>query len=385
MKPSIRIAEVSTYYFEKKLREIRLLEAHGKDIINLGIGSPDMAAPESVITALKNTASHKRASKYQSYNGIPELRKGLSKWYNDIYGVRLNPDKEILPTMGSKEAIMHIHLAFCNPGDTVLIPNPGYPSYISSAKILGLNIKYYNLYAFNNWKPSINELQQLNLTNCKVMWINYPNMPTGAKLQREDFERLISFAEKHEILLVNDNPYSLILNKNPLSIHSCCNNYKDVLELNSLSKSHNMAGWRVGVVSGSEENIRYILKVKSNFDSGMYKPIQLAAVQALSLGAKWFTGLNIEYQERASIVYEILDVLKCTYNREHKGMFIWAKVSTTHQNGEELSDILLCEYCIFATPGFVFGTNGDQYIRFSLCAEQEQLKEALNRIKKREK
>jgi len=381
MKLSNNIANIKTYYFAKKLAEVRILNESGKGIINLGIGSPDIATPNAVVDSLKAAISKEGASQYQSYSGIPELRKGFANWYKEIYDVDLNPDTEILPLMGSKEAIMHIHLAFCNPGDTVLIPNPGYPTYASSAKMLWLNVVYYNLKEDNDWLPSIAELEKLALLNCKVMWINYPNMPTGAVAERACLTRLIEFAKQKEMLLVNDNPYSLILNSKPISIHSCSTDYNDVLELNSLSKSHNMSGWRVGVVSGSEENIRHLLKVKSNFDSGMYKPIQIAAVEALKMGNEWFDELNQEYNERAAIIYEIIEQLGCTHNENHKGMFVWAKVNPSQRSGEELSDYLLYNHDVFATPGSVFGTNGDQYIRFSLCVEQNQLKEVLNRVK----
>jgi len=383
MKLSNNIANIKTYYFAKKLAEVRALNESGKVIINLGIGSPDIATPNAVMNSLKTAISKEGASQYQSYSGIPELRKGFAKWYKTIYDVDLNSDTEILPLMGSKEAIMHIHLAFCNPGDTVLIPNPGYPTYASSAKMLGLNVVYYNLIEDNDWLPSIAELEKLPLSNCKVMWINYPNMPTGATAERACLTRLIEFAKQKEVLLVNDNPYSLILNSKPISIHSCSADYDEVLELNSLSKSHNMSGWRVGVVSGSEENIRHLLKVKSNFDSGMYKPIQIAAVEALKMGNEWFDELNQEYNERAAIIYEIIEQLGCTHNEKHKGMFVWAKVNPSQRSGEELSDYLLYNHDIFATPGSVFGTNGDQYIRFSLCVEQKQLREVLNRVKNR--
>lgn len=381
MKPSNRISKIQTYYFARKLAEIRQLNEQGKTIINIGIGSPDIDTPKTVIEELKETASLEGASQYQSYIGLPELRQAFANWYQQIYDVQLDPEKEILPLMGSKEGIMHIHMAFCNPGDSVLIPNPGYPSYAASAKILGLNIIYYNLNEYDNWLPKLDELSESDLKNCKLLWINYPNMPTGANAQKKDLQKLIDFAKKHEVLLVNDNPYSLILNDHPLSIHSCKSEYPDILELNSLSKSHNMAGWRVGLVSGSAENIQHILKVKSNFDSGMYKPIQLAAAKALNLENEWFETLNKEYKQRATIIYKILDLLGCTYKKNHTGLFIWAKVNSSYNNGEELSDKLLYEYGIFATPGIVFGSSGDQYIRFSLCVNQEQLNQALTRIK----
>lgn len=382
MQASERMASIQPYYFAKKLAEVRARIAQGKNIINLGIGSPDMATPTPVVTQLKNSVMADGAGHYQPYNGIVELRQAFSEWYQKTYDVSLNPATEILPLMGSKESVMHIHLAFCNPGDTVLVPNPGYPTYSASAKMLGLHISHYELKEENNWLPSLEELEAKVSAGCKVMWINYPHMPTGAKATKEDLEKLICFAKKHKLLLVNDNPYSLILNEEPLSIHNCDTVYPEVLELNSLSKSHNMAGWRVGMVSGSEENIQNILKVKSNFDSGMFKPIQQAAVEALSLGNEWLKALNEEYEERIQLVWEILDRLQCTYNKENKGMFVWAKVNEKYKNGSELSDHLLYEYDVFATPGSVFGSSGAQYIRFSLCATREDLKEALNRIKK---
>ena len=357
------------------------MQEAGNDILNLGIGSPDIAAPKLVIDTLKETASHKEASQYQPYNGIAALRIGFSDWYKRVFDVTLNHETEILPLLGSKEAVMHIHLAFCNPGDTILVPNPGYPAYAASAKLLGLTIVYYDLEESNNWMASIDQLQQKVTKNCKILWVNYPNMPTGAVVGKKELSDLVNFAKHNNLLLVNDNPYSLVLNKTPLSVHSCSGNYENVLELNSLSKSHNMSGWRVGFVSGSSINIKHILHIKSNFDSGMYKPIQLAATKALSLGEEWFDDLNSEYRERAKIVYELLDYLKCTYTGNQSGMFVWAKVNSNQLSGENLSNQLLYSTNIFVTPGFVFGSNGDQYIRISLCASQTQLKEALNRLK----
>lgn len=380
MQVSKRVANIEPYYFADKLSEVRSLKESGKDIINLGIGNPDIDTPTPVIEELKAATNHKGSGQYQPYNGIPELRKAIANWYLRVYGVSLSPNDEILPLMGSKEAVMHIHLAFCNAGDTILVPNPGYPTYSSSAKMLGLNVCYYNLYESNNWMPSIEELEHLVTDNCKIMWINYPNMPTGANAEKKVFEKLISFASKHHLLLVNDNPYSLILNTSPLSIHSCNNDYKDVLELNSLSKSYNMAGFRVGIVSGNSENIKNILKVKSNFDSGMYKPIQLAAIKALNLGNEWTQKFNKEYHERIKLVWEILDNLKCTYNKYNRGMFVWAKVGHNHKTGDTLSNHLLYNYDVFVTPGNVFGSNGRNYVRLSLCAPQEKLRKTLNRI-----
>lgn len=381
MKPSNRISKGGTYYFADKLNELKKMQEAGNDILNLGVGSPDIAAPKLVIDTLKETASHKEASQYQPYNGIAALRIGFSDWYKRVFDVTLNYETEILPLLGSKEAVMHIHLAFCNPGDTILIPNPGYPAYAASAKLLGLTIVNYDLEESNNWMACIDQLQQKVTKNCKILWVNYPNMPTGAVVGKKELSDLVNFAKHNNLLLVNDNPYSMVLNKTPLSVHSCSGNYENVLELNSLSKSHNMSGWRVGFVSGSPINIKHILQVKSNFDSGMYKPIQLAATKALSLGEKWFNELNSEYKERAKIVYELLDFLKCTYTENQSGMFVWAKVNSNQLSGENLSNQLLYSTNIFVTPGFVFGSNGDQYIRISLCASQTQLKEALNRLK----
>jgi LL-diaminopimelate aminotransferase len=380
MKGSHRISTIETYYFAKKLAEIRTLIAQGKDIINLGIGSPDIDTPNSIIEVLKNAAEEDGAGKYQAYKGIAELREAFANWYSQVFDVHLNSETEILPLMGSKESILHVHLAFCDPGDTVLVPNPGYPTYESSAKMVGVNVVHYNLTEENGWLPSMDELESLVNNKCKVMWINYPHMPTGVNASKEDLEKLIRFAQKHQILLVNDNPYGLILNDNPLSIHACESDYKDVLELNSLSKSHNMSGWRVGVVTGSKENIDLLLKAKSNMDSGMYKPIQLAAVEALNLGNEWREKLNLEYKARVELVWQILDELNCTYNKNYTGLFVWSKVGEQYANGRELSDQLLYDYDVFAAPGMVFGSNGEKYIRFSLCAPINQLKEALKRI-----
>lgn len=381
MKPSNRISNVPTYYFAKKLAEIAEMNKNKCNVINLGIGSPDLNTPDDVLTTLKTAIHEKGASQYQPYIGVPELRDAFAAWYEKIYHVHLNPNTELLPVMGSKEAIMHIHLAFCNPGDMVLIPNPGYPTYGSTAKLLGLNIHTYDLKEENNWMPSLNDLEKLDLSKCKVMWINYPNMPTGATASKEALNQLVAFAQEHNILLVNDNPYSLIRNNAPLSIHSCSNDYPEVIELNSLSKAYNMAGWRVGIITASEENIQYLLRVKSNFDSGMYKPIQIAAAKALSLDQSWFEQQNNEYQERAKIAYEILDQLGCTYDKHSSGMFIWAKIPNNYLSGASLSDEILHQAKVFITPGFVFGDNGDQYIRLSLCSDRPTLIKALNRIK----
>lgn len=382
MKASERIQQVETYYFAEKLDEIKTLSNQGKSIINLGIGNPDIDPPQTIIEVLRDESKQKGSGQYQPYNGIPELRQAFANWYKHVYSVNLDPNTEILPLMGSKESVMHIHLAFCNDGDTVLVPNPGYPTYASSAKLLGLNIQYYNLYETNHWLPNLEELDEMIDPSCKVLWINYPNMPTGSNPKLNDLKAIINFAKKHSLLLVNDNPYGLIRTKEPLSIHLCNSDYQDVLELNSLSKSHNMSGWRVGVVSGHQENIAHVLKVKSNFDSGMFKPIQMAAVKALSLGPLWFEKLNKEYEIRAQIIWQILEILECSFNRTYTGLFIWAKVEHTFQDGQALADFLLTNCGVFVTPGCVFGSNGSSYIRLSLCASQAQLSDALLRIKR---
>lgn len=381
MKASERLQQIETYYFAKKLDEVKALSHSGQPIINLGIGSPDIDTPKPIIEVLTKASNQKGSGQYQPYNGIPELRLAFSKWYKEIYKVCLDPQNEILPLMGSKESVMHIHLAFCNVGDSVLIPNPGYPTYASSAKILGLKAKGYNLNEENHWLPNFNELESLVNSTTKVLWVNYPHMPTGFHPKPNDLTKLINFAQKHKLLLVNDNPYGLIRTTKPISIHACNTNaYKDVLELNSLSKSHNMSGWRVGVVSGHQENITHLLTVKSNLDSGMFKPIQLAAIKALTLGESWYNTLNIEYEQRAKIAWEILDALNCTFNKTYTGLFIWAKVGLPFTNGSALADYLLKHCQVFVTPGHVFGSNGNQHIRLSLCATQTQLSEVLLRI-----
>jgi aspartate/methionine/tyrosine aminotransferase len=380
IKPADRIGKVEEYYFSKKLAEVNILKLQGKPIINLGIGSPDLPTHPDVIEELNRSSREKGSNYYQSYRGIPELREAFSTWYKDMYAVDLNPANEILPLIGSKEGIMHISMAFANPGDQVLIPNPGYPAYTSVSKLLNLNIQYYQLNEENSWLPDIEELRQIANDDCKIIWLNYPHMPSGAKAHVETFRELIEFAQSKNILLVNDNPYSLILNKEPMSLLQGIVSNSHVLELNSLSKSHNMAGWRIGMVAGSEENINHILKVKSNFDSGMFKPIQQAAVKALQLPHSWYDELNKLYGERRTLVWKIIDQLGCTYDKNTSGMFVWAKVPENYKNGAELSDELLYEHSIFTAPGFIFGSNGNDYIRISLCADIHQLKEALKRV-----
>lgn len=382
MKPSNRIKSVSEYYFSKKLAEVKKLQDQGNDIINLGIGSPDLLPHPKVLKELFKTSLNDDSNKYQSYRGIPELRNAFGQWYNKVYQVDLNPNTEILPLIGSKEGIMHISMAFCNPGDRVLLPNPGYPAYTSVAKLLDLDIQYYNLSEDNNWLPDLLEIESLINDKCKILWMNNPHMPTGKAVEINTLFQLVSLAKSRNILLVNDNPYSLVLNENPLSILSFLDNYENIIELNSLSKSHNMAGWRVGMLAGCAENVNHILKVKSNFDSGMYKPIQLAAIEALKLEKDWYQDLNTEYKKRRKLVWTILDELNCIYPDKSTGLFIWAKIPNKYKNGEEFSDYLLYQKGIFATPGSVFGSNGDKYIRFSLCADQSILMKALTRVNK---
>ena len=382
MIPASRIKKVDEYYFSKKLNELRELHNKGELIINLGIGNPDLKVHPLVLKELIHASNLMGSNAYQSYRGIPELREAFSNWYSKMFHVNLNPQNEILPLMGSKEGIMHIHLAFCNKGDTVLIPNPGYPAYSAVAKLLELNIVYYNLTSDNKWLPDLNELENLVDDNCKIIWINYPHMPTGVNANSEFLKNIVLFSKKRNVLLINDNPYSLILNDHRKSLLSFSHLYDNIIELNSLSKSHNMAGWRIGMVAASEHNINCILKVKSNFDSGMFKPIQQAAIKALELSEEWYVKLNIENSLRREIMWNILDVLDCTYNRKSSGLFIWAEIPSNYNNSEDFSDYLLYEKKIFATPGTVFGDNGKKYIRFSLCSHLEVLKEVLNRLKK---
>lgn len=384
-RPSKRIEQVSEYYFSLKLAQVRSLQAAGKDIINLGIGNPDIPPHPEVLKELAQASERSGSHTYQSYKGMPELRNAFCNWYKTTYKVELNTETEVLPLMGSKEGIMHISMAFCNAGDRVLIPNPGYPTYTSVSKLLNLDVQHYNLSEFNSWLPDINELEELATSNTKIIWLNYPHMPTGAKASADAFSKLVEFAKEKNILLVNDNPYSLVLNDDPLSLLKFDPARKNVLELNSLSKSHNMAGWRVGLVAGHEQNIRYILQVKSNFDSGMFKPVQEAATKALQLSQDWFDGLNKIYKERREMIWEMLDILNCVYQKNAAGMFVWAKVPRGFANGEEFSDYLLFEKEIFAAPGSVFGSNGEKYIRFSLCAPENELEEAIRRIRSTKK
>lgn len=374
-----RLNTVQEYYFSKKLREVRELAAAGKPIINMGIGSPDLQPPTNVIDAIQLSFKDATAHKYQSYQGLPELRNAISEFYEQKFNIDVNPSNEILPLMGSKEGIMHISMAFLNEGDQVLIPNPGYPTYTSVTKLVGAEPVFYELDAVNNWQPDIEALEVLDLSKVKIMWVNYPHMPTGTNALKETFEKLVSFGKKYQILIVNDNPYSFILNDNPLSILQV-DGAKDIaIELNSLSKTFNMAGWRVGMVLGNENFINEILKVKSNMDSGMFYGIQKGAIEALHLSNDWFLSQNKVYEERRKLIWLLADKLECTYDKNSTGLFVWAKISEG-KNSEEVTDAILYDKDIFITPGTVFGSQGEGYIRFSLCVSKEVINKAINRF-----
>lgn len=380
ISPADRINQVEEYYFSIKLKELEQLRKEGKAIINLGIGNPDLAPAPSVLEELDKQSKEKTNHGYQSYVGIPELRTAFGQWYKKYFNVTLDPTTEILPLMGSKEGIMHITMAFVNPGDGVLIPNPGYPTYASASKIAQADMVYYDLDESNGWFPNLEELEKKDLSKVKLMWINYPNMPTGAKANKDFFKKIIAFGKKHSIVICNDNPYSFILNDEPQSIMSV-EGAKDIaIELNSLSKSHNMAGWRVGMAVSNPDFIQYILRVKSNMDSGMFKPLQLAAIKALELNKDWYTTINKEYKQRRLLVEEIMDLLGCTYDPAQSGMFVWAKIPSKYTDSGALSDKILYGCDVFITPGFIFGDKGKQYIRISLCTKQEVLVKAKQRI-----
>ncbi len=375
-----RLHTVEEYYFSKKLREVNLLIASGKPIINLGIGSPDLQPPQKVVEALTEGLSNPFAHKYQSYQGLPELRDAIAKFYKEHFLVDLSATTEILPLMGSKEGIMHISMAYLNEGDEVLIPNPGYPTYQSVTKLVGAKPVFYELDAANNWMPGLKSLEKSNLSKVKLMWVNYPHMPTGAKANKYLFEDLVAFAKRNNILIVNDNPYSFILNDNPKSILEVEGAKEVCLELNSLSKTFNMAGWRVGMLVGNDEHINNVLKVKSNMDSGMFYGIQKGAIEALKCSKMWFVTLNSVYKQRRDLVWKLADALNCTYDKTAKGLFVWAKLPA-FVKAEEFIDLILKENHVFITPGTIFGSQGEGYIRFSLCASTEVLEKALARLK----
>ncbi|MCF6141664.1 aminotransferase class I/II-fold pyridoxal phosphate-dependent enzyme [Flavobacterium sp. K77] len=375
-----RLHIIEEYYFSSKLREVRQLAAEGKPIINMGIGSPDLQPAPAIVAAIVAAMQDENAHQYQSYQGLPELREGMAAFYSKNYGVTLNPVTEILPLMGSKEGIMHISLAFLNEGDHVLIPNPGYPTYTSVTNLVGAVPVYYDLKEENQWEPDFEALEQLDLSKVKIMWIGYPHMPTGARGSLELFEKLVAFAAKHEILLVNDNPYSFVLNDNPMSLLQVKGAKEVALELNSLSKTFNMAGWRVGMVLGNANAIDAVLKVKSNMDSGMFYGIQKGAVAALKSDKAWFDAMNEIYKKRRIVTEELAEKLGCKVYKEGVGLFVWAKLPDGVTSVEVFIDRILHEKSIFITPGTIFGSNGEGYIRFALCVEEEKIREAISRF-----
>ena len=380
VKPAIRTESVSEYYFSQKLRQIEQMRKAGADIINLGIGSPDQPPSENTVARLGEEAAKPSSHGYSSYNGIPALRKAFAEWYKKYFNVELDPESEILPLMGSKEGIMHISMAFVNPGDEVLVPNPGYPTYSSVTSLTGGKVRYYDLEEDNGWFPDIRKLEDGGLGKVKIMWINYPHMPTGTKGSLQLFEKLVALALKHGFLLCNDNPYSFILNKEYLSLLSVDGAKETALELNSLSKSHNMAGWRVGMVAGHRDYIASILKVKSNMDSGMFRGIQAAAAEALGNPPSWYDTVNSVYAKRRKIAEEIMNTLNCRFDRNQTGLFVWGRIPEEITSCEQYVEDILNKANVFITPGFIFGSRGDRYIRISLCADEETLLEAKQRI-----
>ena len=374
-----RLQHVEEYYFSHKLREVRQLIAEGNPVINIGIGSPDLDPPLSVSRAMQTTLEQLNVHGYQSYQGVPELRQSMADFYSKYYGVTANPVDEILPLMGSKEGIMHVSMAFVNAGNQVLIPNPGYPTYSSVTNLLEAEPVFYDLKEDNNWFPDLEALSKTDLSKVKLMWVNYPHMPTGYKPTKQLFDELVAFAITHNIIVVNDNPYSFILNESPMSILSVEGAKEVALELNSLSKTFNMAGWRVGMVLGSAENIKSILQVKSNMDSGMFLGIQQGAIAALQSDESWFSNLNSIYEKRRELAWKIADALGCAYNKDSAGLFVWAKLPEGHK-AEAIADELLYNHHVFLTPGTVFGSNGEGYIRLSLCVREEVLQQVLTRI-----
>ncbi len=380
MQTSKRLQGVGEYYFSKKLREIDELNKAGKQVINLGIGSPDMPPHPDVINVLHTESLKNNQHGYQNYKGSPIFRKAISTFYKEWYNVDLNPESEILPLIGSKEGVMHICMTYLDEGDEALIPNPGYPTYRSAVQLAGGNSVSYDLKEENNWEPDFKELEKNNLEKVKLMWVNYTHMPTGKLPSTELFEKIIAFGKKHNILICHDNPYSFILNDKPMSLLSVKGAKDIAVELNSLSKSSNMAGWRVGWLAGNKATIEEVLRFKSNMDSGMFLPIQLAAVKALELGKGWYEDLNKMYAQRRELVYKILKSMDCTYDPKQCGLFIWAKIPSSYEDGYELSDAILYEKNVFITPGGIFGGNGNKFVRISLCQKVDILKKALDRI-----
>lgn len=379
--PAERVNSVSEYYFSKKLKEVAEMNAAGKNVINLGVGSPDLPPSLKAVETLCEEAHKPDTHGYQPYVGIPELRNAFASWYKQWYNVELNPQTEIQPLIGSKEGILHISLTFLNPGDGVLVPNPGYPTYSSVSSLVGARIIPYELKEELEWQPDFEALEAMDLSGVKLMWINYPNMPTGANATTALFEKIVAFGKKHGIIICHDNPYSFILNEKPLSILSI-NGAKDIcIEMNSMSKAHNMPGWRMAMLGSNKQFVQWILKVKSNIDSGQFKPMQMAAVEALKCGQEWYNSMNCTYRNRRNLAGQIMDALGCVYDEKQVGMFLWGKIPATIQSGEALANNVLYEANVFITPGFIFGSQGERYIRISLCCKEQTLQEALNRIK----
>ena len=378
--PARRLDSVKEYYFSKKLKEIAQLNANGADIISLGIGGPDRPPHKDVIDTLCSEAAVPSNHSYQPYVGIPQLRQAFAAWYLRFYGVSLDANTEIQPLIGSKEGILHTTLAFVNPGDGVLVPNPGYPTYSSVSRLAEAEIFTYDLLEDNNWQPDFDQLEAMPLDKIKLMWVNYPNMPTGAQASMELFQRLVDFGKRHGIVIVNDNPYSFILHKKPLSTLSVPGAKDIAIEMNSMSKSHNMAGWRIGMLASNPQFIQWILKVKSNIDSGQFKPMMLAAVKALEAPDSWYEDVNATYSRRRKIAEKIMATLGCSFDPRQGGLFLWGQIADDMESAEAVSDMLLYDARVFITPGFIFGSNGNRYIRISLCATEEKMNEALERI-----
>ena len=380
IEPAERIKKISEYYFSVKLAEVAKMNAEGKNIISLGVGAPDRMPSQETIDTLCITAQRADTHAYQPYTGIPELRKAYADWYGRIYGVELSND-EVLPLIGSKEGILHISMAFLNKGNSVLVPNPGYPTYSSVSNLLEADIITYDLMENNGWQPDFEALEKMDLSNVKLMWVNYPNMPTGANATMQLFEKFVAFGKKHNIVICHDNPYSFILNDTPLSILSV-EGAKDIcIELNSLSKSHNMSGWRMGMLASNPQFVKWVLKAKSNIDSGQFKPMQLATIAALQNTPEWHGEMNRIYAERRVWAEKIMDLLGCQYDKSQVGLFVWGKMDDSVESSEKLVDELLHEARVFITPGFIFGSNGERYVRISLGSDVDRIKEACNRIK----
>ena len=379
--PADRVGSIQEYYFSKKLKEVAEMNAQGENVISLGIGSPDLPPSEETIETLCTHAHQANEHGYQPHVGIPELRQGFADWYRTWYGVELDPKSEIQPLIGSKEGILHISLAFLNPGDGVLIPNPGYPTYSSVSKLVGAKLIYYDLLEDKGWQPDFDALEQMDLSGVKMMWTNYPNMPTGGNATPALYERIVDFGRRHGILICNDNPYSFILNEHPLSILAVPGAKEICIELNSMSKAHNMPGWRMAMLASNAQFVQWVLKVNSNIESGQFKPMQYAAAKALQADKSWYDGMNKVYRSRRDLAGQIMQALGCTYDEQQVGMFLWGRIPDSAESAEAIANKVLYEARVFLTPGFIFGSRGERYIRISLCCKNEALQEALNRVK----